>query len=119
MEHLFSSLTEDTKLRMWCIEKASESNSDFNEEKLALANKIYRFITEKNKIVHTKTAQYPEYAQLYILRDFDLLPEMLADYPTFMNRELAKDLTELGLIFNTKEEALAARELMLKAISSQ
>lgn len=118
MEHLYSNLTEDMKLRMWCIEKASESKSDFTEEKLEMANKIYHFIKDKNQIVHTRTAQYPEYAQKYILRDFDLRPEMIADYPTFMNRELAQELTNLGLIFNTKEEALAARDLALKAISS-
>lgn len=115
MEHQFSNLTEDAKLRKWCIEKALDLGSQNNEETLFFANKIYHFITGKNKVIY----QHPQFAQFYILRDFDLRPEKLEDYPTFMNLDLASELTEAGLLFKTKDEALKARELMLKAISNQ
>ena len=119
MKQLFPNLSEDTKLRVWCIEKAFTSGSQANEETLVIANKIYRFITEEKKVIHTRTNQHPQFAQFYILRDFDLRPEKLEDYPTFMNLALASELTEAGLLFETKDEALKARELMLKAISNQ
>lgn len=115
MKHQFSNLTEDMKLRMWCIEKATQ----VNDESLAAANNIYHFITDKNKVSHKKVNQHPQFAQFYILRDFDLRPEKLEDYPTFMNLDLASELREAGLLFKTKDEALKARELMLKAISNQ
>lgn len=115
MKHQFSNLAEDIKLRMWCIERAALSNDD----PLSTAEKLYHFITGKKEFVHKRPNQHPQFAQFYILRDFDLRPEKLEDYHTFMNLALASELIEAGLLFETKDEALKARELMLKAISSR
>lgn len=119
MEHLFSNLTEDMKLRMWCIEMAAQSNQPFNKDKLTLANEVYNFIVRKNKSVPTKVQQIPEFAECYILRDFDLRPEKLSEYPIYMNSELALELIKQKLLFQSKEEALIARDLMLSSISSR
>ena len=113
MENQFSNLPEPTQLRMWCIEQALKTTDGCNlTELFSRADAILAYI---NAIAKEK--QYPDLENLYCLREADLMPLQIKDLPIRINHEDANYLKNLGLLFDSREEALKARALMLKAIS--
>lgn len=56
-----------------------------------------------------------KYKDLYYLRDLDLHAERLADCPHSVCSRFCEELKSKGLLFKTREEAEAARRIMLKA----
>lgn len=57
--------------------------------------------------------KYINYLDFYYLRDFDLFPERVRDCP--YNTDFIEGLLEQGMLFSTKEEALAVREIIINA----
>lgn len=56
-----------------------------------------------------------KYKNSYYLRDIDLHAERLADYPFPMSETQCETFRHKGLIFDSREEAENAREIMLNA----
>lgn len=54
-----------------------------------------------------------EFADLYYLREFDLLPERLGDYHDRMDEVQCRGLLKKGWLFKNRQEALRAREGMI------
>lgn len=73
---------------------------------------------EPERTTGDKNPCLPGYEEYYILRDFDLLPEKLEDYPRYMNSDMAKELNQLGLLFENRDKAVVARSKMLEALKS-
>lgn len=55
------------------------------------------------------------YRDHFFLRDLDLHAERLEDCPVSVCDEMCRELIESGLLFKTREEAEAARAVMLEA----
>jgi hypothetical protein len=58
------------------------------------------------------------YAEKWYLRDFDLIPEQVKRYPFVVCRQCLEEAEAAGLLFDTREEADAAREAMLQRKAS-
>lgn len=70
--------------------------------------------TNQQSEIFTNLPRVEDYNEYYILRDFDLRPEKVKDYPTRLNPDLIEELLELGLLFRTREEALSAWNAMIE-----
>lgn len=70
--------------------------------------------TNQKSELFTNLPRVEDYNEYYILRDFDLRPEKVKDYPTRLNPDLIEELLELGLLFRTREEALSAWNAMIE-----
>lgn len=56
-----------------------------------------------------------EFADFYYLREIDLFPERLGDYPHLLGVEQCRKFYNLGWLFHTREDALRAREVLRQA----
>lgn len=63
-----------------------------------------------------KNAKVPgEYASMYYLRELDLKPALLSDYPHRLSLSQCRELYRRGWLFHRREDALRAREIMKRA----
>lgn len=62
-----------------------------------------------------KTNVPDAYADFYYLRDVDLKPKRLGDYPFGLSLEQCRKLYAQGWLFHTRKDALRVREVMRRA----
>lgn len=55
-----------------------------------------------------------EFADFYYLRDIDLFPERLGEYPHHLSLDQCRSFYNHGWLFHTREDAMRVREAMMQ-----